>query len=334
MPAPRFALYPRRRALALLSAAAFALGATAQAQQPPDYPSAPIRIIVPAVPGGSADAIARIVSEELAPILGQPVIIDNRPGAGMVIGLNALAQAPADGYTLGIGPRGPIVIGPTVPGGLPYDPRERLAPVAKIAGVPIVFVANARTGIRTVEQLVQASKAQAGGLSFGSPGQYTSHRIAVELLAAKAAGQFGHVPYKGGGQAVVDLLGGQLPFAALDLTAVEQHVASGKLTALAVTSPQRVSLAPAIPTLREQGQDIVVDSWLGVFAPRQTPPAVLNRLSAALTQAFQRPQAQARLRQVGLEPDVEDAARFLRTIDQDIRQWGALRTRTLPELQQ
>jgi len=332
MPRPRFTASRRRTVRALLGAAAIALSPFAQAQ--PAYPSGPIRIIVPAVPGGSADALARIVGEELSPILGQPVLIDNRPGAGMVIGLNALAQAPADGHTLGIGPRGPIVIGPTVPGGLPYAPLERLAPVAKIASVPIVFVANAQSGIQSVDQLVQASQAQAGGLSFGSPGQYTSHRIAVELLAAKASGRFTHVPYKGGGQAIVDLLGAQVPFAALDLTAVEQHIASGKLKALAVTGPQRVSLAPAIPTLRELGQDIVVDSWLGVFAPRQTPPAVLQRLSAALEQAFKRPEAQAKLRQVGLEPDLENAASFFQTIHKDSQGWSALRTRALPELQQ
>ncbi len=298
-----------------------------------DYPRAPIKIIVPAVPGGSGDAIARIIAEEVGPALGQPIVVENKAGAGMVIGLNAVEQAAPDGYTLGIGPRGPIVIGPTVPGGLPFDPRERLATVAKIAGVPIVFVANEASGIKSVDGLIQAAKSSKGGLSFGSPGQYTSHRIAVELLGVKTDAHFSHVPYKGGGQAIIDLLGGQIPFAALDLTAVEQHVASGKLNALAVTSAQRVSLAPNIPTLIEQKQAVEVDSWLGVFAPKNTPKPIVDKLSAALEAAFRKPEAQAKLRKVGLEPDFESSARFARTVDTDIRGWNALREKVLPELQ-
>jgi tripartite-type tricarboxylate transporter receptor subunit TctC len=323
-----FLRIPRRAAIAC---AALALSTFAHAQA--DYPKAPVKIVVPAVPGGSADAIARIIAEELGPAMGQPVLVDNRPGAGMVIGLTAVEQAPGDGYTIGIGPRGPIVIGPTVPGGLPFDPRERLQPVAKIAGVPIVFVAHASTGIKTLAELIEKSKANPAGLNFGSPGQYTSHRIAVELLGAKTSARFTHVPYKGAGQSIVDLLGGQIPFAALDLTAVEQHIASGKLNALAVTSRQRATLAPNIPTLIEQGQAIEVDSWLGVFAPKGTPKAVVDRLSGALETGFKRPENQQKLRRVGLEPDFENAERFSRTVDSDIRAWRELRHQALPELQ-
>jgi tripartite-type tricarboxylate transporter receptor subunit TctC len=324
-------LSPLLRGRAVLACATLAFSAFSHAQT--DYPKAPIKIVVPAVPGGSADAIARIIAEELAPALGQPVLVDNRPGAGMVIGLTAVEQAPGDGYTIGIGPRGPIVIGPTVPGGLPFDPRERLQPIAKIAGVPIVFVANASTGIKSVAELIEKSKANPAGLNFGSPGQYTSHRIAVELVGVKTAARFTHVPYKGAGQSIVDVLGGQIPFAALDLTAVEQHIAAGKLNALAVTSRQRATLAPAIPTLIEQGQAIDVDSWLGVFAPKGTPKAVVDRLSGALEAAFKRPDTQQKLRRVGLEPDFENADRFSRTVDSDIKAWRELRPQALPELQ-
>lgn len=297
------------------------------------YPDRPVHIIVPTVPGGSGDAVARIIAEELSEKWGQPVLVANKPGAGMTLGLLALEKAAPDGYTLGIGPRGPIIIGPTIPDGLPFDPRIRLTPIAKIASVPIVLVANKEAQLRSVTQLIDAAKAAKHPLTFASPGQYTSHRVAVELLARQSHVSFVHVPYRGGGQAITDLLGGQVPFAALDLTAVQEHLKTGQLIPLATPRTRRLKLSPGIPTLAEEGHPIEpVDSWLGVFGPRNLPPDIAQKLADDLGEIFRRPAAQRMLARAGLELEFEDSARFARSLDAEARAWEALRLEVLPEL--
>lgn len=320
-----------------LVAAAILVAATfitpAQSAIAADYPNKAIDLIVPVVPGGSADALGRLIADELSTAFKQSVIVENKPGAGMVIGLTAAAQAAPDGYTLVIGPRGPIIIGPTVPSGLPFEPNEKLVAVAKIASVPIVIVANADSGIKSIDDLIKRSKSTPGGISFASPGQYTSHRIAVEILAHAAGIELTHVPYRGGGQALTDLLGKQFPVAALDLVSVQQYIDSGRLVALGVTGSRRALEAPNIPTLREQGYDVPpVDSWLGVLAPKGTPNDVIEKLSDQLGKSFQLPRVQERLKSIGLDLDFEPASKFGETMSKDFAGWVKLKDEVMPRL--
>ncbi|HEY9280883.1 MAG TPA: tripartite tricarboxylate transporter substrate binding protein [Eoetvoesiella sp.] len=297
-----------------------------------EYPTTPIKLVVPVVPGGSADALARVLAEELAAAFKQSVVVENKPGAGMVIGLSAVARAEPDGYTLGVGPRGPLIIGPTVPGGLPFEPNEKFAAVAKVASVPIVIVANADTGIKSWDDVINKAKASSEGLSFASPGEYTSHRISVEIVAQKTNVKLNHIPYRGGGQALVDLLGGRVPIAALDLISVQQYIDSGRLNALGVTGSRRALMAPGISTMRELGYDVApVDSWLGIFAPAGTPQNVIEKLSSQIEKSMKQPHILEKIKGVGLDPDFEPASVFAQTVTKDLETWKKLKDVVLPQ---
>ena len=210
-------------------------------------------IIAPFPPGGSADGIARIVATELAARLGRQTIVDNRPGVGGTLGLIIAAKAPPDGDTLTVGATGGLVINPHIPSSTQFDPLKELAPIAKLIDIPIVLVTNAKTGAKTVKELIEKSNSTPGGVSFGTTGVNSSQHLAVELLKNATGANLVHVPYRGSAPAVTAVLGDQIPMASVDLTSAYEHTKAGTLTALGVTSAHRAKIAPEIPTVAEGG---------------------------------------------------------------------------------
>jgi tripartite-type tricarboxylate transporter receptor subunit TctC len=309
-----------RRATVLAFAALAVAGAQAQG-----FPSKPVTLIAPFSPGGSADGIARIIGRELSVVLGQPVIVDNKPGAGGALGLIAVAKAPADGYTIGMGATGAIAINPHLPDAPPLEPEKDLAPIAKLADIPLVLVAGAKAGIGSLKAFLDKARATSGGLPFGTPGQYTAQHLSGELLASMTKVPLSAVPYRGSAPAVTGLLGGTIPAAVVDLTAAYPHVKAGTLVALGVTSANRSRIAPEIPTIAEQGvSGYAAPAWMGLFAPAKTPTAVIRRLSEALKIIMAKPEVQAQITALSAEPSYLDGKGFGQFIAGESGKWAAV----------
>ena len=303
--------------------AAFAL--LAGAMQAQAYPTKPITLIVPFAPGASADGIARIVGKELSAALGQPVVVDNKPGAGGALGLIAVAKAAPDGYTIGLGATGAIAVNPHLPDAPPLQPQKDLAPIAKLADIPLVFVTGANSGLGNLQAFLKKSRATPGGLSFGTAGQYTSQHLAGELLAAMTTIQMQAVPYRGSGPAVTDLLGGMLPAAVVDLTSAYSHIKAGKLVALGVTSPTRSKVAPEIPTIAEEGvPGYSAPAWMGLFAPAQMPAALKTRLAQSIKTLMAKPEIQEQILRLVAEPNYLDSAAFGDFIAKESKKWATV----------
>lgn len=294
---------------------------TSQAGSPQVFPQRSIQIIVPFAPGASADAIARTIATELSPRLGVPVVVENKAGAGGTLGLIALTKAAADGHTLSIGAPGAMTIMPHFPGGVGFDPMQDVAPVAKLVDVPVVIAANTRIGPKSIADLIERAKATPAGLSYGSTGTRSSQHLAVEMIAQTARVKLVHVPYRGSAPAVTDAIGGQIPFVSVDLTSAAPLIADGQLTALAITSPKRVSIAPQIPTLVEQGIDFSSSPWLGLFAAAATPPSILQTLSGHVREILSKPEVQRQLRTLSLEPAYTDDSAFKAHLTAEFAQW-------------
>lgn len=296
------------------------MACTAQAQP---YPSKPLTLIVPFAPGASADGIARIVGRELSTALGQPVVVDNKPGSGGALGLMAAAKAAPDGYTLSMGATGAIVVNPHLPDAPPLNPSADLTPIAKIADIPLVLVASASSGFGNLQAFLKASRGTKGGLTYGTTGQYTAQHLAGELLAAMTRIELQAVPYRGSGPAVNDLLGGMLPAAVVDLTSAYPHVKAGKLVALGVTMPERSKVAPDIPTIAEEGvPGYSALAWMGVFAPAKLPPAVRTRLNEAIRTAMAKPEVQEQILRLAAEPSHLDGPAFGQFIAGESKKWA------------
>jgi tripartite-type tricarboxylate transporter receptor subunit TctC len=289
------------------------------------FPGKPLTLIVPFAPGASADGIARIVARELSQALGQPVVVDNKPGAGGALGLIALAKAPADGYTIGMGATGAIAINPHLPDAPPLKPERDLVAVAKVADIPLVVVAGASAGHSSLKAFLNQARATPGGLSYATPGQYTAQHLSGELLASMAKVPMTAVAYRGSAPAVSDLLGGQVPAAVVDLTSAYPHIKAGKLTALGVTSASRSKIAPEIPTIAEEGvPGYAAPAWMGLFAPAKTPPAVTARLSNELKTIMAKPEVQAQLTGLAAEPVFMDGKVFGEFIADESKKWAAV----------
>ena len=271
----------RRGFVAATLAAALAT-ITAGAAWAQAYPQRSIRMVVPFAPGGATDIIARIVAQKLSERLGQPVVVDNRPGAGTTIGNAEVAKAKPDGYTLLFAPT-PFVISQVIYPSLPYDPRKDFAPVSLLAVSPFILVTNPAVPATSVAELVALAKAKPGTLSFCSAGNGTVPHLAGELFKLRAGIDILHVPYKGGGPAIVDLLSGQVQMMFATPIEVNQHVQAGKLRVLATTSIKRLAAMPSVPSLDESGYPgVEVLSFFGVLAPAGTPTPVVDRLGAEL----------------------------------------------------
>ena len=314
-----------RAVVAILTAVLSPAGpsqAQSQNQTPTQpFPQRSILIIVPFAPGASADGIARTIANEMSPRLGVPVVVENKAGAGGTLGLIAVTKSAPDGHTLSIGAPGAMTIMPQFPGGVGFDPMRDVTPVAKLVDVPVVIVANTKSGPKSIADLIARAKAEPGGLSYGSTGTRSSQHLAVEVIAQSKGVKLVHVPYRGSAPAVTDAIGGQIPFVSVDLTSAAALIADGQLTALAVTAPRRVSIAPQIPTLVEQGVEFSSQPWLGLFAAAATPAPILAVLSGHVRDILSKPDVQRQLRTLSLEPAYTDETAFRAHLTAEFEQW-------------
>jgi tripartite-type tricarboxylate transporter receptor subunit TctC len=292
--------FSRRTVLCASLAAGLSVCAlTSQAQ---DYPVRPVKLIVPFGPGTTTDIVSRIFAEGLTKSLGQQVVVENRAGAGGVIGADLVAKSPADGYTIVMGTVGTHAINATLFKKLPYDPVKDFAPLAFAGYTPTLLVVAANSPLKSVKDLsAQASRAD-GKVSFASAGNGTSGHLAGELLKARLGGEMVHVPYKEGGLALTDVMGGQVQFMFYHPAAVMPHIKSGKLRALGASSAKRSAAAPEVATLTEQGvRDFDLVAWFMMYAPAATPAPVLARIRDAAAQTLGNPEVAAKLGAQGLE---------------------------------
>ncbi|NIF84602.1 tripartite tricarboxylate transporter substrate binding protein [Comamonas sp. Tr-654] len=298
-----------------------ALASAAHAQTPEaNWPSKPIRWIVPFPPGGAMDAIARTLGEKAARTLGQPFVIENRPGAGGNIGADFVAKSPADGYTLMITSIGMATNKPLYRK-LSYDPIKDFAPVGVLAVVPNILVTNStQPQVKSVADVVAAAKAAPGKLTYASAGNGTSIHLAGEVFTSLAGVDMLHIPYKGSGPAVSDLLGGQVNYMFDSITSARPHIQSGKLRALAVTTAKRSTSMPDVPTMEEAGiKGYEVSPWFAAFVPAGTPPAIVKKLNQTFAAAMKQPDVIERFQAIGAEvvgSTPEEAARHLQTESQ------------------
>ncbi|MBB2919404.1 Bug family tripartite tricarboxylate transporter substrate binding protein [Cupriavidus alkaliphilus] len=312
----------------ILAAAPLLLGLafhaqTAGAQAP--YPSKVIRLVVPFTPGGSTDTLARLLADQLREELGQTVIVENKPGAGGNIGGEAVARAAPDGYTVLVAAAGPTVINPSLYPKMPYNPVRDLAPVTLIAREPNLIAVNAALPVHNVKEFIAYAKARPGQLTFGSAGNGTPAQLAGELLNQTAGLTLQHVPYKGTGPAVADLIAGHITVVIDNMPPLLPHVQSGKLRALAVTGDKRASATPDLPTAEEAGlKGYVITAWKGLMVPAGTPRAVIDKLNAATVKIVARPQMRKRLIDLGAEPVGSTPEQFAQQIRTDASWWAAL----------
>jgi tripartite-type tricarboxylate transporter receptor subunit TctC len=309
-----------RSARALFSAALVAaLVASAQAAQP--YPSRPVRWVVPFAPGGSTDTLARTIAEPLARALGQSVVVDNRPGANGNLGMEIVARAVPDGHTIVLGYIANLAIAPSLYPKLAFDPVKDFAPVTQLASSPNVLVAHPSVPAKNLKELL-ALAAVPGRIHFASAGVASVGHLAGELLNQRAGAKMTHVPYKGSGQAVSDLLGGHVQVMFSGFSSTMPHIRSGRLRPLAVTGPKRSDALPEVPTIAEQGfPGLEATAWYGVLVPARTPKPVVARLNAEVVGALGTPQVRQRLEALGFEIVGSSAEAFGAYIRSEIAKW-------------
>ncbi|ODS98270.1 MAG: hypothetical protein ABS56_06705 [Lautropia sp. SCN 69-89] len=275
---------------------AFGVAPAALAQA---WPSKPVKILVGFAPGGAMDIVARTLGERMAASLGQPVVVENKPGAASNIAIRLLIDSPPDGYTVMLVANG-LAANPFLYTQQPFDPVQDVAPVSLVARLPVVIAANASSDLATLKKLVEASKARPGSVNYATPGSGSTPHLAMELFARAAGISLTHVPYKGGAPAIADVLGGQLPLVAVNAVEVLPHVKAGKLRVLAALSAERVSTLPDTPTIAESGYPgFEASVWHAFIAPKGTPPAVIAKLNDAIGKALASPDVKERLAKLG-----------------------------------
>jgi tripartite-type tricarboxylate transporter receptor subunit TctC len=293
---------PTRRRAVLAAPAVLFLAPLAPAHGQ-DWPGRPVTLLVPYAPGGSNDVVARLLAPHLEQRFGQPFVVENRPGGGGSVGMGAVARARPDGLTLLVSSASNHVFHPLISPDLGYDVREALPGVAMLVDVPNVVTANPALGVSTIPELIAKVRGMRGGISFASSGVGTSNHLAGELFRLRTGLDMTHVPYRGGGPALADLLSGTVQLAFMNLPTILPPARDGRLRILAVGTAERVPSAPDIPTVAEQGvADYAVRSWTGLFAPRGTPRPVVERVSAAAKEILEMPAVKARLTEIGSEP--------------------------------
>jgi tripartite-type tricarboxylate transporter receptor subunit TctC len=312
----------RRRAALLLALATPVLATPAVAD---DYPSRSIRLVVPYAPGGGADSVARIVARRVSESIGQPIVVENRGGAGAILGTDLVAKAAPDGYMLLLGQSGPISINPAVYKTLPYDPVKDFAPITMTTAYPYILVVNAELSAKTLQEFVALAKSKPGAMNYGSTGVGAANHLVAELFNSKAGLKMTHVPYRGTALAVADLIGGQLSMVFGDPISVLPHIKSGKLRALAVTSLERSSVAPEVPTVVESGYPgFEALAWHGILAPAKTPPAVIKKLNAEIVKALADPETSKLLTNQAMQTVGNTPEAFAAFIQKDIATWKAV----------
>jgi tripartite-type tricarboxylate transporter receptor subunit TctC len=314
-------MHTRLRPLLLLAASLAIAVPAAHAQS--DYPNQPIRMVVTFPPGGSADGVVRMLLPRLNEKLGQPVVIDNRPGAGGNIGLSVVAKAAPDGYTLGVGAAGALSANVSLYPQMPFDPTKDFKPVTMLAAIPFVIVGSPSVGVKTQAELIAMAKAQPGKLSIAHGGNGTAMHLSSQLFAQMADIKLTEIPFRGSGPAALNVLGGQVPLAVVDLPSALQHIKAGKLVAFAVTSPQRLAQLPDVPTVSEAGlAGYDSTGWFGVVAPAGTPGPVIARLNAEITAALHDEAIKTTLRNQGVEPTPSTPEAFEAFIRAETTKWA------------
>ena len=304
---------------ALLALLAAFVPAHAPAQT---YPVKPIRFVVPFAPGGASDVLARLVGQKLAERLGQPVVVENKPGAATTVGAAEVARAPADGYTLLLAPA-PFVIAPLMYQNLPYDAARDFTGVALLASSPLILTAHPSVAATTPQELLALAKSKPGAIMYGSPGNGSVPHLATELFKMRTGADFTHVPYKGGGPAVSDLVAGHIGVMFASPIEVSQHVAAGKLRYIVASTKDRVPSLPGVPTVGElgiAGFDVV--AWFGVVAPAATPKDIVSRLSQEIGQILAAPDVREKLAAQGADITYLPAPEFNAFIAREREQWG------------
>lgn len=287
------------------------------------YPEKLVRIVVPYPPGGPNDLLARVVAQGLTEKWGKQVIVDNRPGGSTTVGVGAAARSVPDGYTLLVGSAGSLTIKANVLSKLPYDVVKDLAPVSLLAAGPFVLILHPSVPANSVKQFVALARSRPGELFFGSPGNGTGGHLSGELFKLLAKVNIVHVPYKGGGPAMNDLLGGQISLLFSDLSTGLLHAKAGRLRALAVTSATRSRIAPEIPTIAEAGvPGYDVSTWYGLFAPTGTPREILGKLSSEIANVMHLPALKSRLEAVGADPVTNTPEQFADFVKKDFAKWA------------
>ncbi|MSQ88533.1 MAG: tripartite tricarboxylate transporter substrate binding protein [Betaproteobacteria bacterium] len=306
-----------RYAIAVLLAAFLTAPSLVLAQK---YPDRPIKFVVPFPPGGGNDLLARATHQKLGDLLGQPVVIDNKPGAGGNIGTEFAARSAADGYTILIASN-QVTINPALGQKLPFDIEKDFAPVALIASVPMLLAVHPSVKATNLAEFIAEAKANSGKLNHSTPGTGTPQHLAFETLNHMAGIRVTHVPYKGTGPAIADLLGGQVQAAFATLASIEQHVKAGKVRALAVATPKRSLAAPTVPSVAESLRGYDVALWYSILAPAGTPPDIVARLSAEFGKVMALPEIRERLVAQGFEPGHAGPAELGATIRRDLAKW-------------
>ncbi|VTU45398.1 tripartite tricarboxylate transporter substrate binding protein [Variovorax sp. PBL-E5] len=286
----------------------------------PAYPSRPIKVIVPYAAGGGTDTAARAMSQKLGELLGQPVIVENKPGASTQAGTAYVAKAAPDGYTLLMGTAN---LATNVPlfARLPYNAQQDLAPVSLVTRVPVYVFANAKSSVKSIADLIAQSKSTAGGLSYATAGNGSIPHLAGELFKAESKSHLEHIPYKGSAEAATAVIGGQVPVSFDNLPPMQAHVKSGAVVPLAIAMPARSSLLPNTPTLKELGYPMEAYSWWGILAPHGTPAPVVERLNKEIQKVLQTPKIREVLLQQGIEPVGSTPAEFAAHIRQETAKW-------------
>jgi tripartite-type tricarboxylate transporter receptor subunit TctC len=303
--------------LALCSIAA----APARAQQ--DYPSRPIRLVVPFAPAGVTDTSARVLADKLSRVTGQQVLVDNRPGASGNIGTQQVASSAPDGYTLLLAFDGTMVINPFVFPKIPFDTLRDFAPVTKMGDAALVLVTHPSVPAKNLAELVAYSKANPGKLSFGHSGTGGTTHVAGELLKQRTGLDMQNIPYKSGGQAVADLIGGQIPVAYSAVAGAQAYIKSGRLNAIGASTPKRLASLPNVPTFIEQGvAGFDVSSWVGIMVPIKTPRPIIDKLHQDLVTALKDPELAARYETLGIEVVANTPEQFGEQIKADLARWS------------
>jgi tripartite-type tricarboxylate transporter receptor subunit TctC len=296
-------------------------GALAQAPASA-YPTRAIRLVVPFTPGGSTDILARAIGQKLTEAWGQPVVIDNVPGAGGSIGADKVAKAPADGYTLLMGHIGTLAVNPSLYPALPYDPIKSYAPVAWVARVPNVLVVNPAVKAQSIKELIALAKSQPGQLNYGSGGNGSAANLATEYFKLQTGTSLLHIPYRGTAPAVTDLMGGQIQVLFTGAPAVLGQIKNGQLRALAVSSPQRLEALPNLPTMAESGYPgFEADQWYGIVAPAGTPREVVLKLNSQINQSLASNELKTRLNNEGAIAATNTPEAFGQHIVREIARW-------------
>jgi len=289
-----------------------------------DYPTKPIRVVVPLPPGGSNDVLARILAQKMSESFGQPVIVENKPGAAGNIATDFMARAEGDGYTIAIAPNQTVAVNPVLYPKLPFDVLKDLQGISMLGRVPMVLVVSPKVTATTVTALIAQAKANPDKFSYASAGSGSPQHMAAEVFKSMTGVKLTHIPYKGSAPALVDVLGGTVDVMFCPINSALPHIRSGKLRALGSTGTQRLELLPNVPTIAETVPNYESDIWIGMIAPVKTPPAIINKLNAELRRALALPDVQGKLAEQGIYAESSTAADFTKLIATDQKRWAAV----------